>query len=201
MFGVSSASLLISNRQFLSLFRDVSELLTEAGKILKLMNRRYSVSEFINKIQLIRNLRDDISITTDLIVGFPGETDADFQNTIQSLKEIKFTKIHTFPYSKRDGTVASEMKDQVDSVVKKRRVKEILKLSSYFEKEYYSHFVDKIMDGVTELKKDNTILVHTTNFIPVIVNNCNVSNNTVVKVRITCVDDDGCVYGKIILSE
>lgn len=171
-----------------------------SDKILRLMNRRYSVSSFVKKIQMIRSLRDDISITTDLIVGFPGENDEDFLDTIQTLKEIKFTKIHTFPYSMRDGTVASKMKEQVDGLIKKRRVKEVLQLSSSFEKEYYSQFVGRVFDGVTELKKDNTILVHTTNFIPVIVDKFNISNNEIVRVRITNVSDDGNVYGELLLS-
>ncbi len=166
--------------------------------ILKAMNRKYCVDDFIKKVEKIRSLRDDISITTDLIVGFPGETDEYFHETLNTLNQIKFMKIHTFPYSKRDGTVASQMDHQVDGIVKKKRVQEILSLSSKFEKEYYSCYTGKILDGVTELRGDGTILVHTTNFIPVIVDNCDKGNNEIVNVKITLISDDGNVFGEIV---
>ena len=168
-----------------------------SNKILKLMNRKYTKEEFIEKIEKIKKLRKDISITTDLIVGFPGETEEDFQETINTLKKIKFTKIHTFPYSKRDGTVASNMKNQIDGKTKKSRVKEILKLSNEFEKNYYQKYINKVLEGVTELKKDGTILVHTTNFIPVILKEKK-PNNIILKVKIKSVDEEHNVYGEVV---
>ena len=164
--------------------------------ILKSMNRKYSVREFIKKIDKIRGLRDDISITTDLIVGFPGEDDENFVETLNTLERIKFTKIHTFPYSKRDGTVASQMVNQVDGNVKKKRVKRILELSDQYEKEYYTRYIGKTLEGVSELRKDGIAIVHTSNFIPVLIENYPY-NNEIVKVKIVNVDDMHRVYGKI----
>ena len=168
-----------------------------SDSVLKAMNRHYSVSDFITKINKIRDIDDDISITTDLIVGFPGESDDDFMETLSTLEKIRFTKIHTFPYSKRDGTVASEMDNQVDDVVKKRRVMKVLDLSHNLEREFYCKYIGKVFDGVSELRKDGSYLIHTSNFIPVIVYD-DILNNQIVKVIIDKVDDDCLVYGRVI---
>ena len=168
-----------------------------SDSILKSMNRKYTVTDFANKIKKIKKLRNDISVTTDLIVGFPGETDAYFQNTLDVIQNIGFTKIHTFPYSKREGTVASVMDNQVDPVIKKKRVREVLMLSSQLEKQFYQAYVGQILEGVSELRKDGSILVHTSNFIPVIVNEL-IDNNKILKVKILSVSDDGQVFGEII---
>ena len=167
-----------------------------SNNILKAMNRRYTKEEFIEKTKKIKNLRNDISITTDLIVGFPGETEEDFQETIETIKKIGFTKIHTFPYSKREGTVASIMKNQIDGNVKKKRVKKIIELSDKLELDYYKQNVGKEFDGVSELKKDGTKLVHTSNFIPVIIND-NIESNKIIKVKIKEVNNQGQVYGLV----
>ena len=163
-----------------------------SDKILKLMNRHYDTKYFYEKIQKIRDEIPDISITTDLIVGFPYETEECFAETIDLLKKIKFPHIHTFPYSKRDGTKASLM-PQIDGNIKKKRVKEVLEISNYYESEFYKQSINKIYDGVSEVKEDKTI-IHTTNFIPVIIPN-KISNNKIVNIKITKVDNLK-VYGK-----
>ena len=168
-----------------------------SDKILKSMNRKYDLDYFKNRIKEIKNLRDDISITTDLIVGFPGEEDDDFRETLNTLVEVGFSKIHTFPYSKREGTPASMMKDQVDGNIKKKRVREVLDLSDDLELSYYKKYIGSVMDGVTELRRDGSVVVHTNNFIPVIVDNVN-SNNEVVNVEILEVRDNKEVIGKVV---
>ena len=167
-----------------------------SNKILKLMNRRYDIKYYINRINEIKNIRKDISITTDLIVGFPGETDTDFEETITNLTKIGFTKIHTFPYSKRDNTPASKMKNQIDSNIKKKRVNKILELSNESEYNYYCKFIGKTLEGISEKRKDNKIIVLTSNYISVIIND-NIDNNEKVKVKIIRVDKDNKVYGEI----
>ena len=104
--------------------------------------------------------------------------------------------IHTFPYSKRDGTKASIMDNQVDGNIKKERVKKVIELSNKMEEEYYKNSIGKIYEGVTEVRGDGKVVVHTSNFIPVILNS-NTGNNEVVKVKITKVDKLN-VYGEII---
>lgn len=166
-----------------------------SNKILKLMNRRYNKEEFLS---MVDNLRDipDISLTTDLIVGFPNEGEEEFNETIDTLKKIGFTKIHTFPYSKRKGTPAAIMDNQVFPEEKKKRVHRILDLSNKNEHNFYESKIGKIYDGVVEVHSNGTTIVHTSNFIPVIINDI-VEEGTIVDVKIEKVEDLK-VYGRIV---
>lgn len=166
-----------------------------SNKILKLMNRRYNKEEFLS---MVDNLRDipDISLTTDLIVGFPNEGEEEFNETIDTLKKIGFTKIHTFPYSKRKGTPAAIMDNQVFPEEKKKRVHRILDLSNKYEHNFYESKIGKIYDGVVEVHSNGTTIVHTSNFIPVIINDI-VEEGTIVNVKIEKVEDLK-VYGRIV---
>lgn len=166
-----------------------------SNKILKLMNRRYNKEEFLS---MVDNLRDipDISLTTDLIVGFPNEDEEEFNETIDTLKKIGFTKIHTFPYSKRKGTPAATMDNQVFPEEKKKRVHRILDLSNKYEHNFYESKIGKIYDGVVEVHSNGTTIVHTSNFIPVIINDI-VEEGTIVDVKIEKVEDLK-VYGRIV---
>ena len=166
-----------------------------SNKILKLMNRRYNKEEFLS---MVDNLRDipDISLTTDLIVGFPNEDEEEFNETIDTLKKIGFTKIHTFPYSKRKGTPAATMDNQVSPEEKKRRVHRILDLSNKYEHNFYESKIGKIYDGVVEVHSNGTTIVHTSNFIPVIINDI-AEEGTIVDVKIEKVEDLK-VYGRTI---
>lgn len=166
-----------------------------SNTILKLMNRKYDLDYFLSKIEDIKKQIKDISITTDLIVGFPNEDDLCFEETLNTLNKIKFMHIHTFPYSKREGTKASVMPNQVDGNIKKKRVRKVLEISNKYESEFYQSNIGKTMDGVAEVRKDK-IVVHTTNFIPIIIED-KVNNNEVVNVKITKVDGLE-VYGKIV---
>ena len=136
-----------------------------SDKILKLMNRKYDIKYFKEKINTIRNIRPNISITTDLIVGFPGETEEDFTETIKNIKEINFSKIHVFPYSRRKGTIADEMENQIKEEIKKERVKKIMELSNELEKEYMNKFIGEYLEFIPEVKKDNYLIGHTGNYI------------------------------------
>ena len=134
--------------------------------ILSKMNRKYDTLYFKNKIEKIRQLRPNISITTDLIVGFPYETDEEFNNTYKFIDEIGFTKIHTFPFSLRNGTKAETMKDGfVDEKVKKERVHKIIELSNKLENKYYNSFLNKTVDVIVENSKDGKSQGHTDNYI------------------------------------
>lgn len=119
-------------------------------KVVKLMNRKYDVPEFKEKVKKIRNIRPNISITTDVIVGFPGEEEEDFLESYNTCKEIGFSKIHVFPFSSREGTIASKMKNQVDGNTKKDRVHRLLALSSQMEENYYKEFYGKEVEFLFE---------------------------------------------------
>ena len=154
-----------------------------SNKILKLMNRKYDLEYFINKIEKIRKEIPNISITTDLIVGFPGETEEDFEETLETLEKIKFTKIHTFPYSKRKGTPAAEMVNQVPGNIKKERVHKVLEISDKYEIEFYKKNINKEYEVVTELHKNGTCTGYTSNYIPVLIDEK--LNNEIVNIKIT----------------
>lgn len=168
-----------------------------SNKILKLMNRRYNKEEFMKMIDKLREI-EDISLTTDLIVGFPNETDDDFEETMDTLKKIHFTKIHTFPYSRRRGTVADKMDGHISGDIKKKRVHEVIELSNEYENEYYKSKISKVYDGVVERHNNGLVVVHTSNFIPVIIDdNDNIENNSIVNVKIERVDGLN-VYGRVV---
>ena len=114
-----------------------------------------------------------------------------------TLKEIGFTKIHTFPYSKRQGTPAASMDGQVLPEIKKKRVHEIISLSNEYENNFYQSKIDKVYDGVVEVHNNGETIVHTSNFIPVIIKDEILNNNEIVNVKITKVDGLK-VYGKVV---
>ncbi len=163
--------------------------------ILKNMNRLYDTKYFIERVNHIRKEIPDISITTDLILGFPGETEENYKETLNTLNKIKFTKIHTFPYSKRNGTKAATMPNQIDGITKKCRVKEVIDLSNKYEIDFYRQKINNIYDGVIETRKDKKVVI-TTNYIPVIINT-DLENNTKVNIKITKVTDS-LVLGEIL---
>ena len=167
-----------------------------SNTILKSMNRLYDLEYFLKRVDYIRKEIPNISITTDLIVGFPGETEELFKETIDTLNTLKFTKIHTFPYSKRNGTKAASMPNQIDGLTKKCRVKEVLLLSDKYELEFYNNNINKEFDGIIETRKDNKKIVLTSNYIPVEIED-NLENNTKVNIKITETTESK-IIGKIV---
>lgn len=141
-----------------------------SDEILKRMNRKYDLAYYEEKINKIRSIRPDISITTDIIVGFPYETDELFSETLEFSKKMNFSKIHVFPYSIRVGTAAASMPNQVDEVTKKVRVKKLMALSKKQEKEYYEKFKEKELDILVEECDNNVSIGHTSNYLMVTLN-------------------------------
>ena len=133
--------------------------------ILKSMNRKYDVNYFIDKISKLRSIRPNINITTDVIVGFPGETDELFLETVNTIKKIGFSKLHVFPYYRRKGTVADSMDNQVDECIKKKRVRVLLDLSKELEIKYMNKFIDKKVTFIPEVIKDGYLIGHTGNYL------------------------------------
>ena len=136
-------------------------------KTLKEMNRKYDVAYFKDKIKKIRSIRPNISITTDVIVGFPNETEDDFNTTVNTIKEIKFTKLHVFPFSVRKGTVAETMENQIDEKTKKERVHILMNISKELELDYMNKFVGYEVEFIPEVLKDGYIIGHTGNYLQI----------------------------------
>lgn len=117
---------------------------------LKRMNRRYTTEEYEERVNLIREAFPDAAVTTDVITGFPGETEEEFENTYEFLEHIKLSKMHIFPYSVRKGTVAEKMPNQVEKCVKKARAERLIELSRKNEVEFAKRFVGKRVEAILE---------------------------------------------------
>ena len=141
-----------------------------SDEILKRMNRKYDLKYYEEKIKKIRMIRPNISITTDIIVGFPYETDKLFNETLEFSRKMSFSKIHVFPYSIRLGTSAANMPNQVDESIKKERVKKLMDLSEIMEKEYYNKFVGKELDILVEECDNNVSIGHSSNYLMIRLN-------------------------------
>lgn len=138
-----------------------------SNEILKLMNRRYDLKFFEEKIAAIRKIRPEISISTDVIVGFPNETEELFNETIETVKRIKFSKIHVFPYSRRKGTKADLMDNQIDERIKKERSRALVQISKELEIEYMEKFLNKEVEFIPETYHDGFIVGHTGNYLTI----------------------------------
>lgn len=136
-------------------------------KIEELMRRKYNPEAFISKIKKIREVRPDIALSTDIIVGFPQEDENDFLDTFNFAKEIKFSKIHVFPYSPREGTIAARLSGQISLSIKKERVNKLIGLSNELAQEYDSLFKGKELDFLFETEEDGYFVGHSSNFLEV----------------------------------
>lgn len=156
------------------------------SQTLERMNRRYSAEQFEEIVNKLRKAYDNLILTTDIIVGFPGETNEEFEITYNFLNKIKFYKMHIFKYSKRRGTKASLMKDQVSSKIKEERSKKLLELSDKNENEYLNTYINKSVEVLFEEKDEEGYYKgHTSNYLVVKVksdeNLCNKIQKVTVK--------------------
>ncbi len=127
--------------------------------VLKRMGRKYNVDDFINKVNIIRKVRPNIAITTDVIVGFPDETDEEFNETYDFIKKVNFAELHVFPFSPREGTKAYSMPNQVKPEIKTERVNKLLKLSEELQNKYKSKFLNQELDVILEERNKKTGLL------------------------------------------
>lgn len=128
------------------------------------MNRRYNKEEFKDIVNIIRSNYIYPNLTTDIIVGFPGETEEEFNKTYEFLKQIKFYKMHVFKYSPRTGTKAASMKNQIDGNIKEKRSNILLELSDEFEEDYNKKYLNQKVEVLFETKKDDVWIGHTKNY-------------------------------------
>ena len=157
-----------------------------SNEILKAMNRKYDLKYFEDKIAEIRSIRPDISITTDIIVGFPGETEDLFQETLNTVERIKFSKLHVFPYSERRGTKSERLPNKIPANIKKDYVKRLIELSKKLEIEYATRFIGKELEILVEQTKDGFSYGHTSNYLSVKVKG-ELPHNELIKVKLTSI--------------
>lgn len=164
--------------------------------VLKDMRRKYDTNKFLEVVNKLRLARPDISITTDVIVGFPTETDLEFKNSVEFIKKVNFSKVHVFPYSMRKNTLAAKM-PQLDDNIKKERTKLLIHEASILEKNYYLSFVGKIYDVLFEQSDDKYTYGHTTNYLEIKVSK---DDNLIGKIVDVSLEkyDNGAIFGTII---
>ena len=155
---------------------------------LKRMNRHYTTSEFADKLKELREKLPTLSVTTDVIVGFPGESEEEFAQTYQWIEEMHFNQLHVFPYSQRKGTPAARMKDQVDGNVKHERVKKLMELSTKLQSEFASWQIGKTLEVLIEEKQGELMVGHASNYLKVHVDLPESSVGHIYKVKIDSQD-------------
>lgn len=197
---ISSIEITELTKDVLDVIRDSSIIVDhmhiplQAGSnhVLSLMNRKYDLDYYFDKIKEIREVRPNMAITTDVIVGFPGESEEDFLETIDTCKKVGFTKIHVFPYSERKGTKAMELPNHIESSVKKERARRLLLVSKELECSYYASFVGGEVEVLVEEVKDGKSYGHTDNYLHVEIPSV-LPHNTFVKVKIQSVSYPYCI--------
>ncbi len=170
-FRFSSLEVNVIDEKFLSElatfdnFCDHFHLSLQSGSnnTLKAMNRHYSKEQYLEKVEIIRKFFPDAGITTDIIIGFPTETDADFAESLEFAKTVNFSEMHIFPYSKRDGTVAAGFKNVATNVA--GRVKQMTDAAIKMRADFASSMAGKKFEVIIENQKDGHYLAHTKNFI------------------------------------
>ena len=160
------------------------------------MNRHYSAEEYYALCQKLRSAFADTTLTTDIMVGFPGETREDFEESLRFAQKVGFEKVHVFPYSVRPGTPAAKMKEQVDKHEKERRAAEMIEATEKMRRQYLESQIGKTLEILVEEHHGGFAQGYTANYTPVKI----ISEERlhgIVKAKITAVDGDFCV-GEII---
>ncbi len=154
--------------------------------VLERMNRRYDVEEYRRTVDMVRSRLDRPSITTDVIVGFPGETRADFRETVELAEEIGFSKIHVFSYSDREGTTAADMEPKVDSETINHRVDQLERLETLLQNKYSESFVGRTVEVLVEnhASEGNERIGLTPRYLRVRFNGPDVLTNRIVRVKV-----------------
>ena len=165
--------------------------------VLKRMNRKYTAQEYKESVQRLRKVWEDVAITTDIIVGFPGETEEEFQETVEFVQEVGFAQVHLFPYSKREGTVAAKMKDQVGSAIKDERMKVLKQVTLKNQDAFLDAHIGKEVEVLFEKAEAGMAHGYTSNYMKVQVNTMVNLENTVAKVYIESRENE-LLKGKLV---
>lgn len=165
-------------------------------KILKSMNRRYSTKDYANLVNRLREVSPNISITTDVIVGFPGETEGLFNETINFVRKIGFSKIHIFPYSKRKGTIAADFPDQINDETKKKRCAFLNEIEKQMRRDFYEKNKENIAELLVEKNENGFAVGFTKNYLKTRVKG-NFDTNKIIHIALNEVDDQIEMIGSL----
>ena len=160
--------------------------------VLRRMKRRYSIGDYRRSVSLIRALVPEAAITTDIIVGFPGETSSEFEQSYKLCQKLGFARIHVFPYSPREGTQASQMPNQVEDRVKKQRSQRMLALAKESAQNFSQQFLGKTMPVLWEKQTDGIWSGHTDNYIRVYTRSNRDLTNKLLPVKLVKLEEMGC---------
>jgi threonylcarbamoyladenosine tRNA methylthiotransferase MtaB len=191
------------NNQLISLFKDRRmgqhlhlSLQSLSSSVLKRMNRGYQPEKIILQLRKLRKLFPNLSLSADLIVGFPGETEKEFQETFKKIKSLDFFKLHVFRYSARPGTAAALMKNQVSDKIKKERSQKLLLLSQQFNRQWRNKFLSQDAEVLFEQAKNNFWHGLSNNYFKIYVKSRNNLANKMLLVKLSSLYHDG-IYGRI----
>ena len=163
-----------------------------SDSVLKKMNRHYTADEYKTLTENLREVFPDATITTDILTGFPTETEEEFLETVEFAKAIKFEKAHIFPYSIREGTVASKL-PQLTNAVKENRAKKLTEVTNETRKEYLKEQIGKTVNVLFETDKNDYSEGYTENYTPVRIYDNTKRSGEIIKVKITEAKDDYCI--------
>ena len=166
--------------------------------VLKRMNRKYTTDEYAESVEALRALWPDVAITTDIIVGFPGETDEEFEETLEFVKRVKLSQIHIFPYSAREGTPAARRTDQISPEVKEKREKALAAEEKILRKAFMDQFMGQEMEVLFEKHHEGYVAGYTSNYLRVQVSGDETLENTIGMVKIEKQLDEHTLYGKLV---
>ncbi|MBV7507537.1 tRNA (N(6)-L-threonylcarbamoyladenosine(37)-C(2))-methylthiotransferase MtaB [Bacillus sp. sid0103] len=161
-----------------------------SNSVLKRMRRKYTMEFFGERLDRLKEVLPGLAVTSDVIVGFPGETAEEFMETYNFINEHKFSELHVFPYSKRTGTPAARMEDQVDEEIKNERVHRLISLSDQLAKQYASQFEGEVLEVIPEeVSKEESnagsLIGYTDNYMKVVFSGSEDLIGKIVKVKIT----------------
>ncbi|KAA0560553.1 tRNA (N(6)-L-threonylcarbamoyladenosine(37)-C(2))-methylthiotransferase MtaB [Bacillus sp. CH30_1T] len=157
-----------------------------SNTVLKRMRRKYTMEFFAERLDKLKKALPGLAVTSDVIVGFPGETEEEFMETYNFINEHKFSELHVFPYSKRTGTPAARMDDQIDEDIKNERVHRLIELSNQLAKEYASQFENEVLEVIPEeIYQDDLYVGYTDNYLKVVFPATEDMVGKLVKVKIT----------------
>ena len=156
---------------------------------LKRMNRKYTTAEYLEKINKIRSYLPNIAFTTDVIVGFPGETDEEFEETYNFIKQVNYSELHVFPYSPRKNTPAAKMKDQVNDQIKHERANRLLQLSKELNHEFALKQIGKTLKVLFEKRDGEYLIGHAGDYLKVKVKTADNLIGEIVTIKIDKYDE------------
>ncbi len=162
-------------------------IVLQAGSnvVLKRMNRKYTRQIFLDTVQKLTHQCPDFTVTTDIIVGFPGETDRDFEETLEVMNEVQFAKVHMFPYSDRARTRANLYPNKIADAVKRERKQRLLRIAERQAHALQERFIGRKMSVLTEAIEGDLITGHTDNFLPVLLPANGLQPNELIDVHLT----------------